>query len=185
MNQRIAAWAALAALCLLALDCAGPDAAAPKTAPGPAVSREARKFPEVEIVTVEGDVIVGKLARLEPDGRVAVLPVPYWGVEMKILALDAIDSVRLMKRSSAVVKGALSGIPVVGIIGGIIALAMSKYDEDFMNGLWMVPAAGIGIGVPIGLLAGGAASLASPSKYDFRKQNAVGRMAVVRRLMGI
>jgi hypothetical protein len=185
MNRRLTAWAALAAFSLSALGCAQASFDPPAIAPGPGSALDAREFPVVEIVTGEGDVLVGKLARLEAGARVAFLPKPYWGVEMRILDYKDIDSIRNTERPSSLGKGVLAGIALAGIAFGVATLAGAEYDVDYKSGISGVPLAAVLLGAPLGALIGGMASASSPSQYNAGRMSAAELTAHLKRLMGI
>jgi hypothetical protein len=146
---------------------------------------EARKFPVVEILTSEGDVLTGKLARLEKGDRVAFLPKPYWGVEMRILDYKDIHSIRQVERPSYLGKGVLAGIALAGIAFGATTLASAKYDVDYQGGITNVPLAAVLLGAPLGALIGGAGSAASPAIFNASRASAAELTARLKRLMGI
>lgn len=184
MNKRMTSWMVLAAWGLMTLACANPGSSPPSTTP-PAGPGEARKFPEVEILTVEGDVLTAKLVRLESDGRIVALPSPYWGVETMTLATDQIRSVRRLDKPSPVSRWAMAGFALAAVIGGGWYLIWAQYDEDFSAGLLNTPIAGSSIGVPLGLVVGALSAAANPRKLDFRRMSEARRLAALRKWMGI
>ncbi len=185
MIRRASAWLALGAMGLMTLACVNPSAAPPATALSSARPGEAKKFPEVEILTAEGDLITAKLVRLESDGRVVALPAPYWGVETQVLDPADIVSIKRLDKSSAVIRSTLSGFASAMIAGGFWYLAWSRYDEDYSAGLSGAPALGAVIGIPLGLVMGAASEAAHPRKLDFTRMSEARRLAALRKWMGI
>jgi hypothetical protein len=185
MIRHVSSWLIIAAMALMTFACAGPSAAPPTTAPPSVRPGEARQFPEVEILTAEGDLITAKLVRLDSDGRVVALPSPYWGVETSVLNQADIVSIRRLDKPSSVIRSTLSGFALAMITGGLWYLTTSKYDEEFSDGLLGAPAVGGVIGAPLGLLIGVAAEAANPSKLQFSRMSEARRLAALRKLMGI
>jgi hypothetical protein len=170
---------------LMTLACVNPSAAPPKTTPSSARPGEAKKFPEVEILTAEGDLITAKLVRLESDGRVVALPSPYWGVETKVLDQADIASIRRLDKPSSIIRSTLFGFALAMMSGGLWYLIWSRYDEDYSAGLYGAPASGAMFGIPWGLILGAVSEAANPRKLNFSRMSEARRMAALRKWMGI
>ncbi|MCX6561279.1 MAG: hypothetical protein NTZ26_12295 [Candidatus Aminicenantes bacterium] len=156
MTRRMMAWAALAAVGLMTMDCALTNVRLSGAGPGLNGVLEARAFPEVEIVTFEGDPIIGKILRLESGWRVTVLPMPYWNVATEVRPLAAIALVRRLKTPSQAGPGALAGLGLFGTLTGLIGIPACKYDIEYRNvalAISLAAVAGAGLGALLGLAA--------------------------------
>ena len=94
MRIKRGGWAVLTVLALALAGCAAAEIE-PGIAPPERAVLEARTFPEIELATTGGKLHVCKLARLGKDA-VSFLPLPYWNVDMKSVAVAEIYSLRLL-----------------------------------------------------------------------------------------
>jgi len=183
MNRRFTSWAALAALALATMNCAGGTGSPLVTPPDPTVSRTAKVFPEVELLTAEGEVIVGKILRLESADRLVILPIPYWNVATIERPLAAIARISRREKTKSVGTSALIGFGIAAVWVGVKTLPHSKYDTDFGDASLGIPIVAAVTGLPLGALIGVATS--GRKEYDLRWMGLERKAAVVARLMGI
>jgi len=143
----------------------------------------ANKFPEIQLITTSGDPYKGKLLSLEGE-KLKLLPFPYWNVESVEIDIDEIHSIELMKKDSKAGKGAAQGFAYTFLIVGIIAGLDSEYDEDYEDALVGATILGA-FGGLLGLIIGGASSLASKTKYEFYKMSLGEKIRAIRKIMGL
>jgi small nuclear ribonucleoprotein (snRNP)-like protein len=151
--------------------------------PSVSVNRVPRKFPEVEVLTMDGESIVGKLAGFESSNNVFLLPAPYWGVEKRSVPIQDIKRLRNLSRRSKVLSYTLGGAAVTGIIHCVTVLETSTYKEDYQEGLRWTPIACMS-GVLYGSLAGLIANSMNPKEYDFASYGNNKKASVLKHLMG-
>jgi hypothetical protein len=143
---------------------------------------QAKRFPEVELITSEGDILKGKLISLRGKD-VMFSPFPYWNVELFEIKLDNIHSIKLPKKGSKAMSGMTSGFAWTFIIVGALAGVSSKYDEDFEEALLGSTILGAGAGL-IGTLVGALADAGTKSEYKFYKMSESEKIRAVRKIMG-
>ncbi len=143
---------------------------------------QAKRFPEVELITSEGDILKGKLISLRGKD-LAFSPFPYWNVELLEIKLDDIHSIKLPRKGSKATSGMLSGFAWTFIIVGGVAGASSKYNEDFEEALIGSTILGAGAGL-IGALVGALADVGTKSEYKFYKLDEREKIKAVKKIMG-
>jgi hypothetical protein len=141
-----------------------------------------KKFPEVEVITMNGEIIVGKLAGFETRDTVFLLPAPYWGVEKRSLPVYNIKLLRNLSRRSKITSYVWGGAAITAIAHGVNVLESAHYKEDYNTAL--VPLAGLS-GALCGLLAGLGADSLNPKQFDFASFDTEKRIAVLKHLMDI
>lgn len=148
----------------------------------PTYEIQAKRFPEVELITSEEDIHKGKLISLRGKD-LQFSPFPYWNVELFEITLDDIYSIKLPKKGSKAISGMAGGFGWTFIVVGVLAGATSKYDEDFEAALLGSAMIGAGVGL-IGALLGALADIGTKSEYKFYKMDEWEKIRAVRKIMG-
>jgi hypothetical protein len=144
---------------------------------------DSKKFEEILLITNKPELLKGKIIGLEGDA-LRFLPFPYWNVEPFKIALDEIISIEILKKGeSRALKGVANGFGFGFLITGILAGASSKYNEDYQSALLGSVLVGGLFGL-VGLVIGGASSLASKSKYDFSKMSGLEKQKTIQKIIG-
>ena len=148
----------------------------------PTYEFQAKKFPEVELIMLEGDIHKGKIISLRGEDLL-FSPFPYWNVDLLKISLDGIYSIKLIKRGSKIGKGASFGFALSFIVIGAIAGAYAKYDEDYEEALLGSAVSGA-VGGLLGVAIGGIAEAATKSKYELHKMPDSKKAEAVKKIIG-
>ena len=185
MTQKILTYLLLAFFTIFTIGCATvPLSDAPISSSLHSLGKvEAKKFPEVRLVTIGGDQNKGKILSLEGD-TVTFSPFPYWNVEPLRIGLDEIHSIEMTEKKSAAGLGFLHGFGWVTLAGGILGAINSKYDVDYQNAMWEAPGIGL-FGGLLGLAIGGITDLATRTKYDLSKLSKDKKIQTLMAIMGL
>jgi len=183
--KKILAYPALALFVIFSISCATvPPSVLPRSSSLPSIGKvEAKKFPEVRLVTIGGEQNKGKILSLEGD-TVTFSPFPYWNVEPLRIGLDEIHSIERTQKKRWTLFGLAAGFGSASMIGGISAAKDCRYDRDYSAAMGYVPLIGVGGGL-IGLAIGGIADLATRSKYDLSRMSKDEKIAALMAVMGL
>lgn len=145
------------------------------------------KYPELSIRTTTGELYSGKIDSLNmADKCIMLLPVPYWNVKNRSIAIDQISLIKLKKRKlNPAIKGFLKGFAWTYSFIFLLSLPGYEYDEDYKNALKQNFKAGV-IGGLIGLLIGATKKGYADTKsfYNLRNSSYAKKIKVIMKIMG-
>jgi hypothetical protein len=182
--KKIATLTALLAMAHLLTGCASSGGAGHPTAlPGnPGEAIQAALFPELKLITTDGNSYRCKLIRLKDD-VVTLRPYPYWQIPEAEVPVASFHQVELLDPKSHAGGGFMTGFSAVFLPIGLIGIASSKYNTQFSAALAGSAALGL-VGGLVGLVIGAVGDAASDQKIKLYELTEAQKRHAVLKLMG-
>jgi hypothetical protein len=182
--KKLIATATLIALVDLLTGCASTGGTEyPIFAPGgPEDAVQASVFPELKLITTDGNSYTGKLTRLQGD-TVTLRPYPYWNIPEVSIPLGGIHLIELTGSEGHAGSGFAAGFSAFFILTGGLGAATSKYNRDFQ---WAAVGSGLAglIGGLVGLAVGAVGDATRLSKIKFYELPELQKRPAILKIMG-